>query len=227
MNMQTILKIDPTDNLIVALQDLRKEQRVHWNDEAYVLRSDVKAKHKFATEDIAPGDIVSLYGVPVGKATRPITRGEAITTENIKHYAAPVSLDDVAPMTGSSRMFPPGSSGRLRGSREDGRVATANYWLVIPLVFCENRNVQRVTDALNDALGYANNGLKNFARQVTSAGALNDTRHLPFPHLDGIRCITVNSGCGGYLGQHDDVRRAGRLFRSSQRSWRDGLCPRL
>lgn len=95
--MQTILKIDPTDNLIVALQDLRKEQRVHWNDEAYVLRSDVKAKHKFATEDIAPGDIVSLYGVPVGKATRPITRGEAITTENIKHYAAPVSLDDVAP----------------------------------------------------------------------------------------------------------------------------------
>ena len=59
--MQTILKIDPTDNLIVALQDLRKEQRVHWNDEAYVLRSDVKAKHKFSTEDIAPGDIVSLY----------------------------------------------------------------------------------------------------------------------------------------------------------------------
>lgn len=56
--MQTILKIDPTDNLIVALQDLRKEQRVHWNDEAYVLRNDVKAKHKFATEDIAPGDIV-------------------------------------------------------------------------------------------------------------------------------------------------------------------------
>ena len=41
--MQTILKIDPTDNLIVALQDLRKEQRVHWNDEAYVLRSDVTA----------------------------------------------------------------------------------------------------------------------------------------------------------------------------------------
>ena len=95
--MQTILKIDPTDNLIVALQDLRKEQRVHWNDEAYVLRSDVKAKHKFATEDIAPGDIVSLYGVPVGKATRPIARGEAITTDNIKHYAAQVSLDDVAP----------------------------------------------------------------------------------------------------------------------------------
>lgn len=196
--MQNILKIDPTDNLIVALQDLRKEQRVHWNDEAYVLRSDVKAKHKFATEDIAPGDIVSLYGVPVGKATRPITRGEAITTENIKHYAAPVSLDDVAPYDWQQPDVSAWQQRTFKGIvREDGRVATANYWLVIPLVFCENRNVQRVTDALNDALGYANNGLKNFARQVTSAGALNDTRHLPFPHLDGIRCITVNSGCGG------------------------------
>ncbi|HDX8482660.1 TPA: altronate dehydratase [Klebsiella oxytoca] len=196
--MQTILKIDPTDNLIVALQDLRKEQRVHWNDEAYVLRSDVKAKHKFATEDIAPGDIVSLYGVPVGKATRPITRGEAITTENIKHYAAPVTLDDVALYDWQQPDISAWQQRTFKGIvREDGRVATANYWLVIPLVFCENRNVQRVTDALNDALGYANNGLKNFARQVTSAGALNDTRHLPFPHLDGIRCITVNSGCGG------------------------------
>ena len=196
--MQTILKIDPTDNLIVALQDLRKEQRVHWNDEAYVLRSDVKAKHKFATEDIAPGDIVSLYGVPVGKATRPITRGEAITTENIKHYAAPVTLDDVAPYDWQQPDISAWQQRTFKGIvREDGRVATANYWLVIPLVFCENRNVQRVTDALNDALGYANNGLKNFARQVTSAGALNDTRHLPFPHFDGIRCITVNSGCGG------------------------------
>ena len=196
--MQTILKIDPTDNLIVALQDLRKEQQVNWNDEAYVLRSDVKAKHKFATEDIAPGDIVSLYGVPVGKATRPIARGEAITTDNIKHYAAPVSLNDVAPYDWQQPDVFAWQQRTFKGIvREDGRVATANYWLVIPLVFCENRNVQRVTDALNDALGYANNGLKNFARQVTSAGALNDTRHLPFPHLDGIRCITVNSGCGG------------------------------
>ncbi|MCS3433775.1 hypothetical protein M2387_004366 [Klebsiella sp. BIGb0407] len=67
--MQTILKIDPTDNLIVALQNLHKDQRVSWNDEEYVLRSNVKAKHKFTTQDVNPGDIVSLYGVPVGKAT--------------------------------------------------------------------------------------------------------------------------------------------------------------
>ena len=35
--MQTILKIDPTDNLIVALQDLRKEQQVNWKDRKSVV----------------------------------------------------------------------------------------------------------------------------------------------------------------------------------------------
>lgn len=198
--MQTILKIDPTDNLIVALQDLGKHERVVWDDEEFLLLTDVKAKHKFAAMDVEPGEIVSLYGVPVGKATCPIARGEAVTVDNIKHYAAPVSLEESEPYywqppnvnTWRERTF----NGIVRA---DGRVATANYWLVIPLVFCENRNVQRITDALNDALGYANNGLKSFAHLVASGSFQAETRQKPFPHLDGIRCITVSSGCGGAL----------------------------
>ncbi len=196
--MQTILKIDPTDNLIVALKDLKKDERVNWNNEEYILNSDVKAKHKFATQDIPVGEIVSLYGVPVGKASRPITKGEAITTDNIKHYAAPVTLED-----GEAYHFenPDVSAWRhltFRGViRDDGRVGTANYWLVIPLVFCENRNVQKVTDAMNEALGYTNNTLKNFAHQIASGNAHHQAVARPFPHLDGVRCITVTSGCGG------------------------------
>lgn len=196
--MQTILKIDPGDNLIVALQDLSQGEQVHWNSEAFTLHSDVKAKHKFATQDIQPGDIVSLYGVPVGKATQPVARGEAITTENIRHFAAPVFLDEIQPWHWQKPDISAWKERTFSGIvREDGRVATANYWLVIPLVFCENRNVQRLTDALNDALGYANNGLRRFARQVISASASDDVRQRPFPYLDGIRCLGVNSGCGG------------------------------
>lgn len=52
--------------------------------------------------------------------------------------------------------------------RDDGRVGTASYWLVFPLVFCENRNVSKLTNALNDALGYTNNSLKKFALNLTS-----------------------------------------------------------
>ena len=38
--------------------------------------------------------------------------------------------------------------------RADGQVGTRNYWLVLPLVFCENRNVDRMREALEEELGY-------------------------------------------------------------------------
>ncbi len=39
--------------------------------------------------------------------------------------------------------------------RSDGSVGTANYWLIVPLVFCENRNVDVIREALHNELGYA------------------------------------------------------------------------
>ena len=78
--------------------------------------------------------------------------------------------------------------------RDDGRVGTASYWLVFPLVFCENRNVSKLTNALNDALGYTNNSLKKFALNLTSGSdELIETARM-FPHIEGVRCITVTSG---------------------------------
>ena len=37
--------------------------------------------------------------------------------------------------------------------RSDGRVGTANYWLFIPTVFCENRNLDVIKEALWNELG--------------------------------------------------------------------------
>ena len=39
--------------------------------------------------------------------------------------------------------------------RSDGSVGTANYWLVLPLVFCENRNIEVMREAFEKNLGYA------------------------------------------------------------------------
>ncbi|QWA13141.1 altronate dehydratase [Sodalis ligni] len=196
--MQNILKIDSTDTLIVALKDLKKGEKVSWDDEEYVLKTDVKAKHKFATREIPVGGVVSLYGVPVGKAIKAIAQGAAVTVDNIKHFAAPVSLDDSESYQWDVPDVSEWKDATFKGIiRGDGRVGTANYWLVFPLVFCENRNVQKVTDALNEALGYADNGLKDFAHQLAASSGERQASVRPFPHLDGVRCFTVTSGCGG------------------------------
>ncbi len=63
--------------------------------------------------------------------------------------------------------------------RADGQVGTRNYWLVLPLVFCENRNVERMREALEEELGYgsARNAYRQHVRDlVKRAGRGSDCR---------------------------------------------------
>ncbi|MDI2091459.1 UxaA family hydrolase [Commensalibacter oyaizuii] len=197
--MQRILRIDEADNLIVALKDLKKGETFNIDGKEITLFTDVQAKHKFTIEACNIGDIVTLYGTAVGKATQPIAKGECVTVDNIHHYAAPVSLD----YTDSYEWKKPDVSMYQHLTfagykREDGRVGTANYWLVFPLVFCENRNVMKLTNTLNEVLGYSKNTLKDFALNLTENSTSPATSvNNPFPHIEGVRYITVTSGCGG------------------------------
>ena len=86
--MKNVLQIDPRDNVLIALTDLKRCETVTLHSNSYVLETDVAAKHKFASEDLAEGANVIMYGVIVGRATTPIRKGEALTTRNIRHDAA-------------------------------------------------------------------------------------------------------------------------------------------
>ena len=77
--MQKILRIDPKDNLIVALRDLAQGDIIENDGQRIQLVTDVPAKHKFTREPVPVGGIVTLYGVPVGKAVAPLQSGERIT----------------------------------------------------------------------------------------------------------------------------------------------------
>ena len=56
-----VLKLDPRDNVLVALSDLVRSETVEWAGSAQVLKSDVPAKHKLATVDLAVGDEIVMY----------------------------------------------------------------------------------------------------------------------------------------------------------------------
>ena len=71
MIMQKILRIDSNDNLIVALKDLHAGESFSWDDDNITLVTDVKAKHKFATQDIPLDGIVSMYATIVRQLARP------------------------------------------------------------------------------------------------------------------------------------------------------------
>lgn len=211
---EVLLKVHPDDNVIVALQDLAKGQTLVFEGQSYTLTHDVPAKHKFVTEDLAIGDKVTMYGVLVGKALQPIARGEVIHTGNLKH----ASQDYFGKERAYTWTAPDASKWANRTfngyHRADGSVGTANYWLFVPTVFCENRNLEVIKDALEDALGYTvSTKYKNLARGLASgfqqngAEALvqlpNDWREESlsarrvFKNIDGIKFLTHQGGCGG------------------------------
>src|SRR5579864_518218 len=89
IKQELVLKLSPRDNVLVALSDLRKDETIACFGSSYTLATDVPVKHKFAAENLAAGSDVIMYGVLVGKATKPIAQGEVLTPRNTQHEAAP------------------------------------------------------------------------------------------------------------------------------------------
>ena len=211
---RSVLQLDSRDNVLIALTDLKAGDRLEFAGRAYTPSRNVPAKHKFATRNLAIGDNVVMYGVLVGKALKPIAAGEVLTTTNIQHQAAPFHEQ-----SGEYRWTPPDVSHRkhqtfLGYRRSDGQVGTRNYWLVVPLVFCENKNIQVLKQALEEELGFAAPQL--YRRQVAELAKLYregqsekiDLHALPgdstpalrsrlFDNVDGIRFLLHEGGCGG------------------------------
>src|SRR5258705_4926812 len=82
---QSVLKVHPKDNVLVALQNLARGQAIDYNGENYILEDAIPAKHKFFTSDMNAGEAIIMYGVLVGKAQQFIPRGGLMTTGNTKH----------------------------------------------------------------------------------------------------------------------------------------------
>lgn len=209
------LQIDPKDNIIVAITPLAKNTFIDVAGETFSLQGDIKQKHKFALYDFKVGDEIFMYGVLIGKAVLPIQKGTAITIENVKHASAEFN-DSKEKFTWSA---PDASNfeGRIfKGyHRKDGKVGTANYWLVIPLTFCENRNIDVLEGALSEKLGYQTKKdfavdtdalIRQYKAGVSEADILNTPiittkeeieKNRVFPNVDGIKFLKHDGGCGG------------------------------
>lgn len=207
-----VLKIHPKDNVLVALQDLQQGEQIVYQAATYLLREDIPAKHKFYTQDLDKGAEVLMYGTLVGKTQYPVKTGERMSTDNLKHAAAayafrPYNYHWEAPDVSKF-------SGRTFNGyhRSNGEVGTANYWLFIPTVFCENRNLDVIREALHNELGYAvtdkykrkTHLLKEWYQQGKDLAALDlDLQEAwvstdrVFKNVDGIKFLNHQGGCGG------------------------------
>jgi altronate hydrolase len=209
--MPKVLQLDSRDNVLIALSDLHQGETVEHNAGTFTLFSNVPAKHKFATEDLPLGARITMYGVLVGKTSQIVRRGELLTTANLHHQSA-----EYREKKREFHWQPPDVSRwkdrKFMGyARADGQVGTRNYWLVVPLVFCENRNILNLKQAFEEELGFAPPQL--YRRQVAELVKAHREGRVPhasateksngssascvFPNVAGIKFLLHQGGCGG------------------------------
>ena len=220
---KNFLQIHPNDNILAALQDMKKDFVVEFEGKSFPLKNNVSAKHKFALQEFKVGDPILMYGALIGKATKPIAQGESITIDNVVHASADYNVGEqqshwVAPDISKWK------NSTFNGyHRADGTVGTANHWLVIPMVFCENRNVNVLRSTLLSALGYEtakdfiidtevliSQYKKGASAEEMMASPLIKTaedikQNRTFPNVDGIKFLTHDGGCGCDRGDSDTL----------------------
>ncbi|MDM1047590.1 UxaA family hydrolase [Sphingobacterium hotanense] len=210
------LQIHPKDNVLVALRDLPAGYEVDFEDKQFPLIEAVAAKHKFTISDMHKDDEVYMYGVLVGKVNYDLTKGSLINVNNLRHASDDFRLGKRNLGWSKPDVSMYKDKTFLGFHRSNGKVGTANHWLVIPLVFCESRNVMTLKNALEEKLGYQVES-KDYADEVDvmiakfqagasvdelldvdlSAAKANKSKSRLFENVDGIKFLNHEMGCGG------------------------------
>jgi len=209
--LRQVIQMHPNDNVLVALTDLVKETIVEYGNQTYQLKDDIKAKHKFYASDLLAGSAIIMYGVLIGKLQTNVLKGSLMTTENLKHASEPYSYKGRSYQWKAPEVSKYVNTTFNGFYQNDGQVGTANYWLFIPTVFCENRNLDIIKEALHNQLGYAvSDKYLRFTKELLAAYQKGEkldsvqialmpspTTNRVFQNVDGIKFLNHQGGCGG------------------------------
>ncbi len=206
-----VLQVHLEDNLLVALQDLSAGETIVYNGISYQLAEAISAKHKFFMTDMPAGAAVTMYGTTIGQTQQAVKAGTAVTVHNVQHATQGYAYRPYQYSWHPPEVTAYQNKTFLGYHRGDGRVGTANYWLFIPTVFCENRNLDIIKEAMQKELGYGvSDKYMTYTRQLKEALENNDnienisfqpgtqsTGQRVFTNVDGIKFLNHQGGCGG------------------------------
>lgn len=152
--MKEYIKINPADNVAVAISSLQKGSEVEVDGKKFSLVSDIPAGHKFAIIDLKEGENIIKYGFPIGHAIHEIACGAFLDDHDIK-----TNLAGQLDYSGISRkpVEKCECDGVIRSFegfvRKDGQAGVRNEIWVIPTVGCVNGIVKQIADRLNAETG--------------------------------------------------------------------------
>lgn len=179
--MNKYIKINPADNVCVAIIDLAEGDVLAVDDKSIVIKNPIPTGHKFAIESIKANENVIKYGYAIGHAVVDIEEGEYVHVHNVKtnlHDNLQYAYHPVHPA-----LSIPKSDVKINAyKRFDGKVGIRNELWIVPTVGCVNGQAQLIIDRIK--------------------------KEVDVSHIDDIRVYTHNYGCSQLGDDHENTKQA-------------------
>lgn len=174
------LKINPVDNVVVAIADLKAGEEINVDNAIIRLNEDVPAGHKVALKNLAEGENVIKYGYPIGHMRTALKQGSWVNEKNLQTNLAGLLEYTYNPIDVSLDI--PKKDLTFKGyRRKNGDVGIRNEVWIIPTVGCVNGIVNQLAEALRKETG--------------SEG------------VDSITAFTHNYGCSQLGDDHENTKK--------------------
>lgn len=164
----TYLRINPADNVAVAISPLHAGETIEADGRVITLRTDVPAGHKVTLKNFQAGENIIKYGYPIGHVTTDVSEGTWVSEKEIKTNLAglldytyqPVEVHTDIPM--EHRTF--------KGyRRRNGDVGVRNEIWIIPTVGCVNGIVNQLAEDFATRRTEAREWMPSWLSRITTA----------------------------------------------------------
>lgn len=145
--MVNILKINPSDNVAVALVALQAGEKVNVDSVEISLNADIPMGHKFALVDVAERDNIVKYGYPIGHARVAIKQGDLVNETTIKTNLEGLLDYEYNPQSVSLEIE--NRNLTFKGyKRANGDAGVRNEIWIIPTVGCVNGTINSLAEKM-------------------------------------------------------------------------------
>ena len=134
--MKDFMKINENDNVVVALKEMKKGEKISLENTEIEALETIPAGHKMAVKDICEGADVIKYGFRIGTAKEDIKAGQWVHTHNIKTALGDLLEYKYEPVHMEEKITEDATF--LGFQRSDGKVGVRNEIWIIPTVGCVN-----------------------------------------------------------------------------------------
>lgn len=169
MKLSKSIRLNPNDNVVTVVDNCEASIDI---GEGITTNTLVPRGHKVASSDIAAGDIIRKYNQTIGYASKNISKGDHVHTQNVDfrnikgQYEFGTNLRKVGLVEEAKR-------DQFMGfHRPNGKVGTRNFIAVLTSVNCSATAARKIAEAF---------GPEELAK---------------YPNVDGVVAFVHSTGCG-------------------------------